>query len=40
MEKYIRKKWIQVEISLKGLGEYEIIQDMYLQHLKELMEEI
>ncbi len=36
----LEKNGFQVEISLKGLGEYEIIQDMYLQHLKELMEEI
>ncbi len=35
----LEKSGFEVEINLKGLGEYEIIQDIYLRHLRELMEE-
>lgn len=29
----------EVEVRVKGLGEYEGIQDMYVEHLRDLMEE-
>lgn len=35
----LKSKGIEVEVVLKGLGEYELIQNLYLQHLKDLMEE-
>lgn len=35
----LEKRGFEVEVNLKGLGEYEIIQDIYLRHLRELMEE-
>ena len=30
---------IQVEVVLRGLGEYKSIQDLFIKHLEELMEE-
>lgn len=35
----VSEEGYEVEVRVKGLGEYEGIQDMYVEHLKDLMEE-
>ena len=35
----VSEEGYEVEVRAKGLGEYEGIQDMYVEHLKNLMEE-
>lgn len=35
----LKKEGFEVEIILRGLGEYKIIQDIYLSHLEQLLEE-
>lgn len=35
----LKANGFEVEVILRGLGEYKIIQDIYLRHLKELVEE-
>lgn len=35
----LESKGFEVEVNLKGLGQYELIQNLYLKHLEELMEE-
>lgn len=35
----LEKEGYEVEVSLKGLGEYKIIQDIFLEHLEEIIGE-
>lgn len=35
----LESKGYEVEVVLKGLGEYEVIQDLYIKHLQDVMED-
>lgn len=35
----LEREGFEVEVELRGLGEFELIQDLYLKHLNDIMEE-